>query len=556
VLRLIPKHHVRVDSPTLVFRNGHVFDGHRHRPGHGAAVAAGRVVAVVPEADLDMYLVPGTEVVDLAGGLLLPGFQDAHAHPVQAGVERLRCDLTTGTTRQEYLELVRRYAHVNPDRPWLLGGGWAMPVFGTAGPHAADLDAVVPDRPVFLANRDHHGAWVNTAALRISGIDRSTPDPPDGRIERDATGKPTGTLHEGAMALLERHVPPTTETEQDRALVVAQEYLHSLGVTAWQDAILGAYSGNADPSSTYLRAARRGVLTARVRGALWWERDAGLEQVDDLLDRRAAYTHGRFNAGTVKVMQDGIVENWTAGMSRPYLDGHGDSTDNAGLSFVEPEVLRRAVTRLDREGFQVHVHAIGDRAVTETLDAFAAARSANGRSANRHHVAHLQVVAPADRRRFADLDVTANMQALWAVNDDAMTELTLPYLDEELAGWQYPFGSIAKAGGRLAAGSDWPVSTPDPLQAIHVAVNRTSTDSPAPPLLLEEALSMEQAFAAYTRGSAFVNHLDDTGVLAPGMRADLAVLDRDPFAEDPAVIGSCTVRATYVDGRLVHQAPS
>jgi predicted amidohydrolase YtcJ len=554
VLRLIPKHYVRVDSPTLVFRNGHVFDGQHHRPGHGAAVAAGRLVAVVPEADLDMYLGPGTEVVDLAGGLLLPGFQDAHAHPVQAGVERLRCDLTTGTTREEYLDLVRGYAHAHPDRPWLLGGGWAMPVFGTAGPQAADLDAVVPDRPVFLANRDHHGAWVNTAALRVSGIDRSTPDPPDGRIERDATGQPTGTLHEGAMALVERHVPPTTEAEQDRALVVAQEYLHSLGVTAWQDAILGAYGGNADPSSTYLRAAQRGVLTARVRGALWWERDAGLGQVDDLVDRRAAYTHGRLNAGTVKVMQDGIVENWTAGMSRPYLDGHGGTTDNAGLSFVDPEVLRQAVTRLDQEGFQVHVHAIGDRAVTETLDAFAAARSANGRSANRHHVAHLQVVAPADRRRFADLDVTANMQALWAVNDDAMTELTLPYLDEELAGWQYPFGSIARAGARLAAGSDWPVSTPDPLQAIHVAVNRTSMDSPAPPLLLDEALSVEQAFAAYTRGSAFVNHLDDTGVLARGMRADVAVLDRDPFDDDPAAIGCCTVRATYVDGRLVHQA--
>ena len=356
------------------------------------------------------------------------------------------------------------------------------------------------------------------------------------------------------VALVERHVPPTTDDEQDRALVVAQEYLHSLGVTAWQDAILGAYGGNADPSSTYLRAAQRGVLTARVRGALWWERDAGLEQVEDLVERRAAYTHGRLNAGTVKVMQDGIVENWTAGMSRPYLDGHGGSTGNVGLSFVDPEVLRRAVTRLDQEGFQVHVHAIGDRAVTETLDAFGAARSANGRSANRHHVAHLQVVAPADRRRFADLDVTANMQALWAVNDDAMTELTLPYLDENLAGWQYPFGSIARAGGRLAAGSDWPVSTPDPLQAIHVAVNRTSIDAPAEPLLPDEALTLEQAFAAYTSGSAFVNHLDDTGVLAPGMRADLAVLDRDPFGEDPAGIGSCGVRATYVDGRPVHQA--
>jgi predicted amidohydrolase YtcJ len=545
-----------VDTPDLVFRNGHVFDGHRHLPRHGAVVRAGRVVAVVPEPDLDMYVDGGADVVDLAGGLLLPGFQDAHAHPVQAGVERLRCDLTSSGTREEYLDAVRAYAVARPERAWLLGGGWAMPVFGTAGPQAADLDAVVPDRPVFLANRDHHGAWVNTAALRAAGIDRDTPDPVDGRIERDSAGNPTGTLHEGAMALVQRHVPPTTDEEHDRALVVAQEYLHSLGVTAWQDAILGAYGGNADPSSTYLRAAERDVLTARVRGALWWERERGLDQVEDLVERRATYTCGRLNAGTVKVMQDGIVENWTAAMSRPYHDGCGGPTTNAGLSFVEPDLLRRAVTRLDREGFQVHVHAIGDRAVTETLDAFAAARSANGQSSHRHHVAHLQVVAPEDRARFAELDVTANLQALWAVNDEAMTELTLPYLDEELAGWQYPFGSLARAGARLAAGSDWPVSTPDPLQAIHVAVNRTSTDEPAEPLLPDEALTLEQAFAAYTSGSAFVNHLDDTGVLAPGMRADLAVLDRDPFGEDPAGIGSCAVRATYVDGRPVHQVPA
>jgi predicted amidohydrolase YtcJ len=210
-LRLIPKHHVRVDTPTLVFRNGHVFDGHRHRPGYGVAVAGDRVVAVVPEADLDMYAGRRTEVIDLAGGLVLPGFQDAHAHPVQAGVERLRCDLTTAGTREEYLDVVRGYARAHPEQSWVLGGGWAMPVFGTAGPQAADLDAFVAERPVFLANRDHHGAWVNTATLRVAGIHRNTPDPVDGRIERDASGQPTGMLHEGAMALVQRHVPPTTD---------------------------------------------------------------------------------------------------------------------------------------------------------------------------------------------------------------------------------------------------------------------------------------------------------------------------------------------------------
>jgi predicted amidohydrolase YtcJ len=429
-----------------------------------------------------------------------------------------------------------------------------MPAFGPAGPEAADLDRVVGDRPVFLANRDHHGAWVSTAALRRAGIHRGTPDPADGRIARDHRGEPTGTLHEGAMALVERFVPPTTDDEHDAGLRVAQAYLHSLGVTAWQDAILGDYAGNADPSGAYVRAVERGTLTARVRGALWWDRARGLEQVAGLVERRTSLTRGRLDAGTVKIMQDGVVESYTAAMSRPYRDGRGGGTANAGLSFVDPQLLRAAVTRLDAEGFQVHVHAIGDRAVREALDAFAAARAENGASRNRHHVAHLQVVAPADRPRFAELDVTANIQALWAVNDDAMTDMTLPFLDEELASWQYPFGSLARAGARLAAGSDWPVSTPDPLAAIHVAVNRVDREVAAAPFLPGERLDMERAFAAYTSGSAHVNHVDDVGVLAPGTLADLAVLDRDPFLRepsDPDGLAAARVVATYVDGARV-----
>ncbi|MEP7089253.1 MAG: amidohydrolase [Nocardioidaceae bacterium] len=539
-------------TPLQVFVNGHVFDGRSHLPRHGLVVADGRVVAVVPEPDLPSYVARGSEVVDLAGGLVMPGFQDAHVHPVQAGVERLRCDLSALGTRAEYLAAVRDHVSAHPDRDWVLGGGWAMPAFGPAGPLAADLDAAVGDRLVFLPNRDHHGAWVSSAALRLAGIDRDTPDPADGRIERDADGVPTGGLHEGAMGLVQRLVPVTGDDENDAGLALAQSYLHSLGVTAWQDAILGDYAGNGDPATAYLRAVDDGTLTARVRGALWWRRDRGLDQVDGLLERRAALSRGRLSAGSVKVMQDGVVENHTAAMSRPYRDGCGGHTHNDGLSFLDPAVLSEAVTRLDAEGFQVHVHAIGDRAVTESLDAFARAREVNGPSRWRHHVAHLQVVAPADRPRFAALDVTANMQTLWAVNDEAMTEMTLPFIDAELADWQYPFASLARAGARLAAGSDWPVSTPDPLAAIHVAVNRVAPGGSADPLLPREALGVEQAFAAYTSGSAYVNHLDDTGLLATGMLADLAVLDRDPIAGDPADIGSTRVVATYVDGLPVH----
>ena len=366
-------------------------------------------------------------------------------------------------------------------------------------------------------------------------------------------------LLEGAMHLVDHLVPPICEDGLYAGLLEAQSYLHGFGVTAWQDAILGEYAGGADASPAYLRAVEAGTLTARVRGALWWRRDLGEEQVDDLIERRERYTRGRLVAGSVKIMQDGIAENFTAGMTTPYLDACGHATDNLGLSFVDAAALQRHVTRLDAEGFQVHVHAIGDRAAREALDAFAAACAANGPAAserNRHHIAHLQVVHPGDVPRFAALGVTANIQALWAHYDDQMVEMTIPYLGEERSTWQYPFGDLARAGAHLAAGSDWPVTTPDPLAAIHVAVNRWAYGEEgragSEPFLPEQALTLEQAFAASTSGSARTNHLDETGTLAPDALADLAVLDRDPFAGDPAEIGATRVRATYVDGERVH----
>ncbi|MFN8194823.1 MAG: amidohydrolase [Nocardioidaceae bacterium] len=542
---------------STLFR-GPLFDGHRHRGRGAVLVTDGRITRVATEAGggvaaLEADLPGGTEVVD--AGLLAPGFVDAHVHPIQGGLERLRCDLSELATREDYLAAIAAYAAANPELPWILGGGWAMPAFPGGTPTAADLDSVVPDRPVFLPNRDHHGAWVNGRALEIAGIGAGTPDPPDGRIERDAGGRPTGTLHEGATALVARHVPRTTGEDYYAALLAGQSFLHSLGVTGWQDAIVGAYSGMDDPASTYTSAAANGDLRSQVVGALWWERRLGVEQVEDLVARRAAMTGGPFRATTVKIMQDGVAENFTAAMSSPYLDRCGHATDNRGHSFVEAGALVDAVRALDSAGFQVHVHAIGDRGVREALDAFAAARAANGANDLRHHIAHLQLVHPDDVRRFADLGVTANMQALWACLDEQMIELTLPFLGEERSRWQYPFGDLHRSGAPLAMGSDWPVSSPDPLAAIHVAVNRMSHGGPgregSEAFLPEQALSLETAFAAYTSGSARVCHRDDAGVLREGAAADLVVLDRDPFAGPVSEIGATTVVSTWVAGEPV-----
>jgi predicted amidohydrolase YtcJ len=543
----------------LVFTGGPVFTANTVRSrASSVAVAGGRILAVGGDEVKDL-IGPATEVVDLAGRMLLPGFQDAHVHPVWGGLDMLRCDLAQLNTAAEYVDEIGRYAAAHPDDPWILGGGWSMSAFPGGTPTASLLDTVTGDRPAFLPNRDGHGAWVNSAALRLAGIDRVTPDPADGRIERDADGSPSGTLHEGAMSLVNRLLPAEPAERMVEALLTGQRYLHSFGVTAWQDAIVGSYGDAGDPGPAYLAAAADGRLTARVVGALWWDRTAGLEQIPFLTDRREQYRGGRFAATSIKIMQDGVAENFTGSMLEPYLDGHGHPTDNSGISFVPPSILNEAVPLLDAAGFQVHFHAIGDRAVRECLDAVEHAIARNGRSDNRHHIAHIQVVHPEDLARFRELGVAANMQSLWATYEPQMVELTLPFFGPERSAWQYPFGDLLRSGAVLAAGSDWSVSTPDPLAAIHTAVNRQAApgyeEGEYDPFYPEQAIDLATSLTAYTAGSAWVNHLDDvTGTIEVGKYADLAVLDRDPFAGPADQIGATRVLQTFVEGERVYAA--
>ena len=541
-------------NPSTVFLGGTVYTmDDAHPRAESVAVGDGRVTFVGPADEARDLIGPTTRVVDLQGGMVLPGFQDAHVHPMHGGLAKMRCDLHGLHGAEAYVRAVQTYAEAHPAEPWILGGGWAMDAFPRGTPHRSLLDRVVPDRPVRLVNRDGHGVWVNSRALEAAGITAGTPDPVDGRIERDANGDPQGTLHEGAMALLDRVVPPTTLADLVEALKIAQSHLHSLGVTAWQDAIVEPRDLEA-----YLSLVEQDGLTARVIGALWWDRSRGEEQVPDLIAMRAraAEDGGRFRATTVKVMQDGVIENFTAAVLEPYLDDAGIPTPNAGISFVEPQALKRAVTRLEAEGFQVHVHAIGERAVREALDAFEAARSANGPRDARHHIAHLQVVHPQDLPRFAALKVVANGQPFWACLDPQMRELTIPFLGSERVTWQYPFASLLRSGAILALGSNWPVSTPDPLQEIQVAVTRTSDEDPKREEFLRgERLDLTAALRAFTAGSAFVNHLDhDTGSIEVGKAADLAVLDRNLFDLDFDRIGQARVVLTLIDGQPVHAA--
>ena len=536
----------------LVLTGGPVMTmGAVRRPAEAVAVKDGRITFVGSVRDATSWVGPRTRRIDLAGRTLLPSFQDAHVHPAMAGVNLTRCPLHELPRQLDaYLEAIAAYATAAPDRPWVLGDGWYMEAFPGGTPTRQALDRVVPDRPAFFVNRDGHGAWVNSRALELAGIGHDTPDPADGRIERDAAGEPSGTLHEGAMELVRALLPETTTQELADGIELAQAYLHRFGISGWQD----AWVAPADMLA-YRMVAERGRLTGRVVACQWWERERGADQIDEMIERRRTSSVGRLNAGTVKIMQDGVAENYTAAMLVPYLDADGRSTGNRGISFVEPEALKSHVTRLDAEGFQVHFHALGDRAVREALDAIEAARAANGPSDNRHHLAHLQVVDPADIPRFRTLGAAANMQPYWACHDAQMDDLTLPYLAPERAALQYPFRTIHRSGAVLVGGSDWSVSTPNVMAELEVAVSRVSPEQrDRAPFLPDEALDLPEALAAFTIGTAYINHLDEaTGTIEVGKLADLVVLDRDIFAPDAGPLGDVRVLLTLIEGQSVHE---
>jgi predicted amidohydrolase YtcJ len=537
---------------STVFTNGVVHERGRGPRAASVAVVDGRVAAIGDVEDVRSAAGARAEEIDLAGGLLSPGFVDSHLHPLMGGLERSLCDLGPAKSAAECLAIIGEYARSNPDEPWIVGGGWRLDLFPGGTPTREALDRVVPDRPVILRSADRHGSWVNSRALEIAGVTAATPDPSDGRIERDADGAPSGTLHEGAIILVQTHSPAPSVAALHRGLLVAQDYVFSLGMVGWQDALLRIQDNGVDSLDAYLAAMADGSLRAKVTGALWWDRTRGLEQLPDLIARRdrAATVGERFRADTVKIMLDGIPENFSARLTQSYRDEHGHPTGNTGVTFVAPESLTEIARALDDAGFQMHFHALGDLAVREALDAVAGLPN---RARLRHHLAHVQFIQPVDVQRFTTATATANLQPLWAQNEKALRELTLPFLDPSLASLVYPFGDLHRAGASLAAGSDWPVSSADPIEGIHVAVNRSSPETAdAGPMLPEQALPLSVIWDAYTYGSAWLNHREaTTGEIRVGAAADLIVLDRDPFSRPADEIAETTVTSTWIDGERV-----
>jgi predicted amidohydrolase YtcJ len=539
------------ERADLLLTNGAVYTMSTARPWASAlAVAKGKILYVGDDRGALRLRGGSTVVADLGGKMVLPAFQDSHIHLVTGGVELGLCNLNGLRTKEEVFEKIKAYAAANPGQAWVTGGGWDLPVFPQANPRKEDLDALVPDRPAALSSADGHSAWVNSRALGLAGVTKDTADPAGGRIERDPkTGEPTGTLRESAAGLVEKLVPELGLEDYIKGLRAGLRLANRFGIASIIEASAGEKILDA-----YAALDRSGELFVRVLASLHVDTGKGIAEVERLVKLRQAYRGARLKSTAAKIFADGVMEPHTAALLEPYLDRPGDR----GTPLLEPEAFNTLAAALDAADFQIHVHAIGDRAIRMSLDALEAAGRANGFRDMRHHIAHLELIDPADIPRFKRLGVAANFQALWAYADPYITDLTIPILGPGRSRWLYPIGSVARTGAVIAGGSDWSVSSMNPLEAIQVALTRRGPDDPPGDAWIpEEKVNLETMLRAYTTNGAWLSHEEKArGSLEPGKAADLIVLGRNLFKIPPSEIGRVKVLLTLVDGREVFRDPS
>jgi len=532
----------------LVLRGAAVYtvDGARSWA-EAIAVSKGRIVFVGADSAIAHWIGPSTKVLALSGKMVLPAFHDAHVHPVSGGMEALECDLNGLPTKDAVLEKVKRYSAEHPEAKWIRGGGWDLTLFPDGNPSKALLDAIVPDRPVYLPASDGHSVWVNSKALALAGVTKATPDPPYGRIERDASGQPSGTLREDAADLVAKILPKRSAKESVDGLAQGVKVANRLGLTSLVEA-----SASEEDLEAYAALDAQGRLTARVLASLYVDTDKGTAEVPRLRSLRDQYGRGRVRTNAVKIFADGVLETRTASVLEPYVGFPGDR----GKPNLQPPTFQALATALDKEGFQIHVHAIGDRAIRDAFDAIEAARKANGARDARHHFAHIELFDPADIPRFRKLGVIANFQPLWANGDAYITELTEPKLGPERSRWLYPIGSVLASGAEFAFGSDWSVSSMNPLEGMEVAVTRRQPSlGPGPAWIPEERIALPDAIAAYTIRGAYLDFSEkDTGSIEVGKLADLVVLDRNLFEIPASQIHEAKVLLTLLEGAEVYRA--
>ncbi len=528
-----------------VYRGGVIYTVDAARSwAEAVGVRDGKIIYVGPNAGVKAVIGPQTRIVELDGKMVLPGFHDSHIHLVGGGVELGECDLNGTANLEEVLDRIRKYVKANPNKAWIRGGGWPLTMSG-GNPHKALLDEIVSDRPVILDAFDGHSSWVNSKALAIGGITRETPDPPRGRIERDpVTGEATGTLREHAARLVNTKAPVYTPEDYREGLRRGLELARRFGITSVQEA-----SARIEHLNAFAELDQKNELTVKAVLALRYDPAKPMSQVPQFVEWREKYHGKRYRSTAVKIFEDGVIESKTAALIEPYLGG----TERGWLN-IEPDVLNPLAAELDRLGFQIHIHAIGDRGIQASFDALEFAQKTNGVRDSRHHIAHIQLFDPPDLARFRKLGVIANFQSLWAWADPYIVDMTIPILGPERSRWLYPLRSVANTGAMIVGGSDWSVTSMNPLDAIQVAVTRRGPkEQPGPAWLPEELVDLPTMIAAYTINGAYVNFQEkETGSIEVGKAADLIVLDRNLFDIPPHEIHGVRVLSTILDGEEVY----
>ena len=498
----------------------------------------GKVAALLAKGDKEPVLAAGDYRLDAGGRTLLPGLIDAHGHVLSLGYQALSIDLSATTSLDEALEKVRVYAAANPRARWIRGGGWNQVSWKLGRfPTAAELDRAVADRPVLLSRVDGHASWANSLAVKAARVTLATKDPAGGRIERDLTGRPSGVFVDAAQRLIRHAAPPPTGPEAEAALAKALEIMASVGLTGVGDA------GVSPADWTLYRSfGDTGRLTARIYTMAW-----GMEALDRIAPvRPLPWLYGdRLTMQAVKLFADGALGSRGAWMKTPYAD----DPKNQGLQFNPDVKLQNWISRASFAGFQVAVHAIGDAANKQVLDAYALNAPTYGQGL-RHRIEHAQVVAVEDLPRFKQLGVIASMQPTHATSDKAMAADRVG--EDRLAG-AYAWKSLLNSGAHLALGSDFPVESPNPFFGLHAAITRQdNANQPAGGWRPQEALSRVEAFAGFTTGAAYAEKMEDKiGTLEPGKWADFILVDRDIFAVPAEDIWKTTVDETWLAGRRV-----
>jgi predicted amidohydrolase YtcJ len=523
--------------------NGKIWTGDSARPYvSGVAIKGDKIIAIGSDAQVRRHAVASTEVVDLGGAFAMPGINDSHIHFLGSSLTAFQVDLSGAKTLPEAQKLIRDFADANPDVPWVTGFGWLYGIFPNSRlPLREDIDAVVSDRPVYLRAYDGHTAWANSKAFEMAGVDEKTEFTGWGELVRDAAGRPTGTLKESAMGLISRHIPPVTREMELEALRRGFLTAHRLGITSIQNA-----HGSLREVELYDELLGKGELKLRTSFAFSIGPNATQADIDRIAEVSRKYNSPMLKVGAVKIAIDGVIESYTAAMLEPYTN----KPDTSGTPTFSQERLDEVVAMADKAGLQIYIHAIGDRGVRMALDAFENARKLNGRKDSRFRIEHIETVNANDIPRFKELGVIASMEPIHA--DPATIGVWSENIGAERTSRAFAWQLLKESGATLIFSSDFPAAiTMSPWRGLHNAVNRRTIDGfPVEGWLAQHRVTVDTALKAYTVNGAFASFEEKVkGKIAPGMFADIIVLDKNPFEIPSMEIHTIGVVRTIFGGR-------